>query len=283
MRKIIAVVVLLISCNLHAGERLMFGINPGASGKEDQMTLRESFQPLADYISKAAGSEVRTDITQNFKAIDDRAGKGRFQILMGTTHVIGNAFKDSGYYPVAKFKNLSAVFLVAANSKYKSLPDLKNSKIGVMSRDALVGPLAVHALKTHGLTLTKDFKEVREFKFQDAMVASLLAGGSDVVTVNPKVAEDALKAHGDKVRILGKSEPLPGFAISLSPDMPNEDAAKITKALLTIGDNPAGKAALASLIGSTAGNTKLTKADSDEYVKATEIIESAKKLYPPEH
>ena len=281
MRQILCLVLLLLSANAQAGERLMFGILPGAAGKQDQMTLRESFTPLVEYVGRAAGAEMRMDITQNFKAIDDRADKGRYHLLMANTHVIAHANQEGGYYPVAKFKDISAVLLVPLDSAFKKISDLKNTRIGIMNREALVGTLAANMLKANGVLLNKDFKSVQEFKFQDAMVDTLVAGGVDVVTVNQKIADEAIKKYADKVRILAKSDPVPGFAIALSPELSSDQAEKITKALLSIGDNPAGKAALAAIIGTAAGNTKLSKASADEYLKAVEVIDSAKKLYPP--
>ncbi len=85
MQKLLLVVTLLLSFNLQAADRLMFGINPGAFGSEDQWMLKDSFQPLADYIGKAAGTQVRTDITQNIKAVDAHAGTGQYDILLANT------------------------------------------------------------------------------------------------------------------------------------------------------------------------------------------------------
>ncbi|BBP05022.1 hypothetical protein TPL01_19040 [Sulfuriferula plumbiphila] len=281
MRKFFFMATLLLSFNLQAAERLMFGINPGTVGKEDQWVLRDSFQPLADYIGKAAGIQVRTDITQNFKAIDEHAGTGRYDLLMAPTNVIGLAGK-AGYYPVAKFKDLHAVFLVRSQSPYQTIASIKGSRIGVISRKTLMGLLSVNLLKNNGLMLDRDFKQVQEIQFMDTLASLLLEDAVDVVTVSPKSAIDAMKAHPGKLRILATTDPVPGFAIALSPDMPQAQAKKITEALLTIGDNPSGKAALAAIkIGGGSGETHLTKTSSAEYAKAMGLISAAKKLYPP--
>jgi len=281
MRKIFLIVTLLLSFNLHAADRLMFGINPGAYGSEDQWVLRDAFQPLADYIGKAAGIQVRTDITQNFKAIDAHAGKGRYDLLMGPTNVIAQAYKDSGFTPVAKFKDLTSVLLVRAQSPYKTIASLKGARIGMVSRKTLIGQLAAYLLQSQGLILNRDFKQVQEINFQDTLVSLLLENAVDVISVGPKVAGEAMKAHPGKLRVLAKAEPVPGFAISLARDLPPAQAKKITEALLTIGDNPSGKAALAAIsVGGGAGNTHLTKTSSAEYVKTMQLIGAAKQLYP---
>lgn len=273
---------LLLSFNLHAADRLMFGINPGASGQEDQWALKEAFQPLADYIGKAAGIQVRTDITQNFKAMDAHADGGRYDLLMGPTNVIAQAYKDSGYYPVAKFKDLTSVLLVREESPYKTVASLKGSRIGVVSRNTLVGQLAVSLLHSQGLTLNRDFSRVQEINFQDTLVSLLLDNAVDVVSVGPKVAAEALKAHPGKLRVLAKAEPVPGFAISLSRDMPQAQAKKITEALLTIEASASGKAAMAAItVGGGAGNTHLSKTSGAEYLKAMELLGAAKMFYPP--
>lgn len=282
MRKFFFMATLLLSFNLQAAERLMFGINPGTVGKEDQWVLRDSFQPLADYIGKAAGIQVRTDITQNFKAIDEHAGTGRYDLLMAPTNVIGQAYQVSGYYPVAKFRDLHAVFLVRPQSPYQTVASLKNSRIGMISRKTLMGLLSVDLLKNNGLMLNRDFKQVQEIQYMDTLVSLLLEDAVDVITVSPKMATDAMKAHPGKLRILATTDPVPGFAISLSHDMPQAQAKKITEALLTIGQSASGKAALAAItVGGGAGDTHLTKTSSAEYVKAMGLISAAAKLYPP--
>ena len=282
MRKLFFIVLLLLSFNLHAADRLMFGINPGAAGSEDQWVLKEAFLPIANYIGKAAGIQVRTDITQNFKAIDARAGVGRYDLLMGPTNVIGQSYKDSGYYPVAKFKDLTSVLLVRVHSPYKTVASLKGSRIGVVSRNTLVGQLAASLLQSHGLLLNRDFARVQEINFQDTLVSLLMDNAVDVISIGPKVAAEALKTHSADLRILAKAEPVPGFAISLSRDLPPVQAKKITEALLTIGDNTPGKVALAAIsVGGGAGNTHLTKTNSEEYVKAMEMLGAAKMYYPP--
>lgn len=282
MRKFFFMATLLLSFSVQAGNRLMFGINPGAYGSEDQLVLKDAYQPLADYIGKAAGIQVRTDITQNFKAIDAHAGTGRYDLLMAPTNVIAQAYKEAGYYPVAKFKDMHAVLLVNANSPYRNVASLKDSRIGVANRNTLLGQLAVSLLQNQGLLLNRDFKRVQEIKFQDTLVSLLLKDAVDVISVGPKVAAEALQAHPGKLRILAQAEPVPGFAISLSRDMPKVQVKRITQALLMIDQNANGKAALADItVGGGMETTILTKTNSEEYVKADALLDAAKKLYPP--
>lgn len=282
MRNLLMIAALLLSFNLQAADRLMFGINPGTVGKEDQWVLRDSFQPLADYIGKAVGIQVRTDITQRFTAIDKQAGSGRYDLLMAPTNAIGQALKQAGYYPVAKFKDLHAVFLVRAQSPYQTIASIKGSRIGMINRKTLMGLLSVYYLKNNGLLLDRDFKQFQEIQFMDTLASLLLEDAVDVVTVSPKSAIEAMKAHPGKLRILTTTDPVPGFAIALSPEMPQAQAKKITEALLTIGDNPSGKAALAAIqVGGGSGETHLTKTSSAEYAKTMVLINAAKKLFPP--
>lgn len=283
MRKMFFVATLLLSFNLQAAERLMFGINPGtAAGKEDQWMLRDSFQPLADYIGKAVGIPVRTDITQNFKSIDEHSGKGRYDLLLAPTNVIGRALLDAGFNPVAKFKDLHATLLVGEQSPYKTVASLKNSRIGMLSRATLMGALSADLLNKQGLLLSKDFQRVQEIKFQDTLVSLLLKNSVDVIAISHEAAAKALKENPGKLRILANTDPVPGFAIALSKDMPQAQAKKITEALLNMGDNASGKAALSvASAGGSVGVTSLTKANSAEYAKVMALISASQKLYPP--
>lgn len=281
MRKLLFMVILLLNFNAQAEDRLMFGINPGAYGQEDQWVLKDAFQPLAEYVGKAAGTKVYTDITQNFKATDEHANTGQYDLVMANTKLIGQVNQGLGYFPVAKFKDLHAVLLVKAESPYKTIASLKGSRIGIMSRKKLMGPLAVDFLKKHGFVMSRDFRQVQEIQYQDTLVSLVLEGAVDGIFVAPKIADDAMKAHPGKLRILAKTDPIPGFAIALSRKMPQAQANKITEALLTINQSASGKAALAAVVGQAAGNTALTKTSSEEYSKAMVLLDAAEKLYPP--
>lgn len=282
MRTFFFIATLLLSFNLHAADRLTLGINPGAYGQEDQWILSDQFQPFADYIGKAAGVQVRTDITQNFKRIENHAGKKSYDLLLANTTVIGRAYQESGYTPVAKFKDLHAVLLVKEQSPYNTIASLKNSRIGIISRKKLMGPLAVDFLQKQGLVLNRDFKQVQELEYQDALLSLLLNGSLDVISVAPKIAADAIKAQPGKLRILANTTPVPGFAISLSRTMPAAQAQKITDALLTISQSVSGKAALAAItIGSIGGGgSSLEKTNGAEYVNALGLISAAANFYP---
>jgi len=65
-------------------------------------------------------------------------------------------------------------------------------------------------------------------------------------------------------------------------DLNQDESLKITQALWRIEDTDEGKAAMKAItLGSAAGSLDIRQATSREYIRATETLEAARKLFPP--
>ncbi len=264
-----------------SGEPFKLGLIPGGSREAEQIQMKSSMQPLIDLMQNNIGRPIQVEITRSFKPDEGQPKDAlKYDIIMAVTHQIGGAARDQNYQVVGKFRDLFALVMVRADSEYVKFADMKNARVGLLSRATSIGPIGMITLNGNGLE-PKDFKEFREFKLQDEMIDALAERKVDVIIVSVASSEEGLKRYGNRLRVFQKSDPFPGYGIGLAPNMPKETALKITQHLWKLDENPEGKVALAAvLIGSAAGSAQIAEATSREFVRATEQIERARKLYP---
>ena len=257
-----------------------FGVFAGSASKDNQADLRAEFKPLVDLIAKETGSNVKLEISQSFKNMENRLNNaGHFAILLAPAQVTADAIKD-GYTPVAKWnKPLAGVFVVSAKQPYKNIAALKGTRFGIASRDTAVGPLCMGSLNKAGLRADRDMESIYEGKFMDVMFKELKTGSLDAICVSPVAWKTMNTESPGEFRILAETPRIPGFALSLSNDLSAQEKKKLTAVLTSIGKSAEGKAALAAITGSASGATDTLVATSEEYETASEQLSQGKRFY----
>ncbi|MBT9566817.1 MAG: PhnD/SsuA/transferrin family substrate-binding protein [Thiobacillus sp.] len=262
----------------HATEYRM-GIFAGSASKDNQAELKAIYKPLVDYISKATGTTIKPEISQSFGNVDRHLGNSRYSIFMGPPHVTAAAIEE-GFEPVAKWnKPLFSIFIVLADSPYKTIADLRGARLGVASRETVAGPLCINALNKVGLRADKDFSSVYEGKFMDVMSRQVEEKGLDALCAGPGVWKGMNEASPGKFRTIGESVKVPGFAFSIDADMNEKDKEKLTNVLVGMGRNPEGLRALQAITGSAAGATDTLATSAKEYFTANLLVEENKRRF----
>lgn len=261
-----------------AGEYRL-GVFAGSAGKENQSELKAMFSPLADYIAKATASTVKVEISQSFGNIERRLDAGRYTIFLGPPHLIAAAIEE-GYEPVAKWdKPIYGVAVSLADKPYKSVADLRGTRMGIASRDTAAGPLCIDLLNKGGVRPDKDLQAVYEGKFQDVMVQQLSLGSLDAICTGPGTWRIMNEQEPGKYRIIAESARVPGFALSVDKDLAPAEKQKLVAALVGMGKNPQGKAALKAIEGSAAGAADTLPTNAKEYFTSNLLMQEAKRLY----
>jgi serine/threonine protein kinase/ABC-type phosphate/phosphonate transport system substrate-binding protein len=260
---------------------LMLGVMPGTSGATEEVQVRASLAKFSDVLSKAVGKPVTVEVTSSF-APDQGAKDAKFDMILGATYPIGVAARDYKYSVVGKFRDVMALFVVRIDAPMDRIDDIKGTKLGLHTRNGMVGPMAARVLNSSNLPLdATSFKGIEEFKSLDDMTEALVNNKVDVIALSPGGFEEAEKRFPNKIKLLTSSDPLPGYAIALRERLDPQLALKITSALYAIDENDAGKAALKTInLGSAAGSLEIKQATSREYVRAAEAIEAARKFFP---
>jgi ABC-type phosphate/phosphonate transport system substrate-binding protein len=257
-----------------------FGVFAGSASKDNQTELREEFKPLADYLAKESDSNLKMEISQSFKNMERRLNNSsRFTILLAPTQITTDAIED-GYTPVAKWnKPLYGMIVIAADKLYANVTALKGARLGIASRDTVVGPLCMDTLNKAKLRADRDFASVYEGKFMDVLVKELKAKSLDAICVSP-IAWKTLNAEAPGAfKVLSETTRVPGFALSLDNALSAQEKKSLTAVLTSIGTKPEGKSALAAITGSASGATETQPASSAEYTNAHRLLEQGKQLY----
>lgn len=262
----------------HAAD-LRMGIFAGSAGKDNQAELKAMFEPLADYIARATGHTIRLEISQSFGNMERRLGSGRYAIFLGPPQITADAVEE-GFEPVAKWdKPIFGVVVVPADKPYKSIADLKGTRVGIAARDTAAGPLCIDVMKKSGLRPDKDFAALYEGRFQDAMVQQLSSDSLDAICTGSGAWRVMNEQNPGKYRIIAESVRVPGFALSVDKDLSDADRRQLTGVLVGIGKTPEGKRALAAISGSAAGAADTLPTQAREYSSSNQLIQENKRLY----
>lgn len=255
------------------------GVFAGSAGKDNQSELKAMFKPLVDYIAATTGNNVKLEISQSFSNMDRRLGMGRYTIFLGPPQLTADAIEE-GYEPVAKWdKPIYGVVVTPADKPYKTIADLKGTRMGIAARDTAAGPLCISALNKAGVRPDKDLGAVYEGKFQDVMVQQLSMGSLDAICTGPGAWRIMNEQEPGKYKIIGESARVPGFALSLDKDLSDEAKRQLTAALVGMGKNAEGKRALGAIEGSAAGAANTLPTNSKEYFTANLLMQENKRLY----
>jgi len=229
------------------------GVFAGSAGKDNQSELKAMFKPLVEYIAKSTGENVMLEISQSFGNMDRRLDAGRYTIFLGPPQLTADAIEE-GYEPVAKWdKPIFGVVVTTVDKPYKTIADLKGTRMGIAGRDTAVGPLCISALNKAGVRPDQDLGAVYEGKFQDVMVQQLSLGSLDAICTGPGALRIMNEQEPGKYKVIGESARVPGFALSIDKDLSPAKKQKLIATLVGMGKNPERRLALKSIGGSAAG------------------------------
>lgn len=263
------------------GGTIKFGINPGASRMADDAQIRAKVDGFFQELQKGTSRAVEMELSADFKPGDD--GKPKYDMIMAVTDRMAIAARDYGYLPVAAFQELRVNYYVKSNGKHASISkigEVKGLRVGVFARTSTVGPMAVNWLVVNDVPV--DSSRLVEFKNQDEIADALMDNSVDVIGLSAAEAKKATEKYGDRIKKVAESDPFPGYAIALSPQMPKAQAERLTQTMWKMHETEDGKRALSQFdIGSSAGTDRLKETNKRTYEKTLEQLERGRKFYPP--
>ncbi len=209
----------------------------------DREATSKAFQPLADYIAKAAGKPVTLVAAYDFADywLTMKQGK-RYNLILDSPFYTDYRIKKMGYVPLVKVPGVVSYSLV-------SLPNL-----AIFDPQELVGQKVASLIPPSpgALVLARMFpKPTRQpvmVPVKDSTAAlKLLRAGSVMAAMipSPVAAQEMATAHD--INVIATSEQFPHIALSAAPGIDEPTRAAIIKALLEAKDNPAGKEMLSKV------------------------------------
>jgi len=201
--------------------------------------MQKNYQVLADYLSAETGDTIKLKAFSSFKSyFSNMKRKKGFDIVFDTAHFTDYRTEKMGYRVLAKLPDTVSFSLVTGPELLVfDADDLIPYKIATMVSPAIGG------LRLRELYPDVDNSPtiVRASDSVDA-VKQIMGGRADAAMI-----PTPLVGQYSELNTVLTTSPLPHMAISVSPDIPEAVADKITKAMVGAVDTENGKAMLAAL------------------------------------
>src|SRR6266446_1314420 len=224
---------------------LAMSITQEASEEQRIADILERYAPLANYLSAAAGAEVKIGYSRSMTVELQRTR-------------IGSALRY-GYEPLATFSGSEKmVFVVPEESAIKSLGDAKGKRLALPSSDSLAAYLALGEFNSKGFQLKSYFQQTRNYSSHDVALYALGMGAVDVAVAEYRVAEKWLSKN--KGRVIQETKSVPSSGIALNATLDKAVRQKIRDALLSPNPKRMPLAQLASV-----GIVEIKAATEDDY------------------
>lgn len=230
----LAVVLLFLSQPLFAAEWSL-SVQPILSRER----VLETYQPLADYLSRQTGETIRIKAHRNFLTYWASLQKmDGFDFVLDAAHFTDYRLKTMGYHLLARLPDTVSFSLVTRDDNL-----IFEVNELLLKPVATLAPPSVGALRL--LQLFPDpMRQPRIVYANDSEdAARRVIGGKAVAAMIPT----ALVSRYDTLNTVLTTEPLPHMGFSASPHVPVSVRDRVAQALLRASRTPAGRSMLDKL------------------------------------
>jgi len=134
-------------------------------------TVLTTFQPIRRYLERKLGRPVELYTAPDFRSFIDRTRQGEYDVLITAPHFARLAQLETGYVPLAGFtKELHPIIVVAVNSPYNVLADLRGKTVVIPDRLAIVSMMGLRLLREQGIESDRDFRLVAAVSHNSAVL-----------------------------------------------------------------------------------------------------------------
>lgn len=216
--------------------------------------LMKTWQPFADYIEEVLHKKVVIKTAPDFKTFLERTAEGRYQLLMTAPHFAALAVKNNGYQLIAGHSNdLAGDIVVAKDSEFQSISDLRGKIFATPHPLAAVTILAELMLRQHGLIpgITISMKTTAS---HNAALIDVAKGRADAaVAVGGLYRRLNTSYKYPQLRKLAATDEIPHAMYIANSSFSKDDITKLRNALTTPNPSALGKAAFAEITKSFYG------------------------------
>ncbi len=248
MKNIIAalIAILLYASPAFAIEALLLAMQPSGP-PERQATL---LAPLAEKLSAALGAPVRIVLPQNAAEHEAELLRGRIAIsYQSPLTYVRASDRHEVLVTAAQGKNGSqrrGIIIVRPESGISKIEELRGKKVMIVSRSSAGGFLSQkRSLREQGLEPGRDFQLFEAAAGREEnVIISVSLGDADAGFISEEALRkaDCCIVPGSVVELM-KTAPLPGWALSVSRELPQEQKESLRTMLSQLAeDDPVFKA-----------------------------------------
>lgn len=199
--------------------------------------LYQGYQPLMDYLSYETEYHFELIISRSYEETVAQLASGKVHAAFLGSYIYITSRDAVGLEPILKPLNengepfFQSVIIVQEDSDIHSISQLKDRKLALPSENSFSGNWLLQAgISNNGLT-SNDLSEIEHFRHHHSVVYEVLRGNYDAGSIKDRVA-DEFRAQG--LRIIKRSDPVPGSPVVVSSNHDPAITAAITSVLLKI-------------------------------------------------
>lgn len=199
--------------------------------------LYQGYQPLMDYLSDETEYHFELIISRSYEEAVAQLATGEVHAAFLGSYIYITSRGDYGLEPILKPLNedgqpfFQSVIIVQEDSDIHSISQLSGRKLALPSENSFSGNwLLQSGFSRNGIT-RGDLKKVEHFRHHHSVVYEVLRGNYDAGSIKDRVA-DEFRDQG--LRIIERSDPVPGSPVVVSSKHDPSITASITSALLNI-------------------------------------------------
>jgi len=269
--KLITIIALLITANLFASQKLIFG----AISTIEPELMKEHLSPIMKYIENATGKKVVFKTGYNYDNTIEKFANQEFDIgyIGPAPYVKAKKINPNAINILAKVKNskkqpFQSVIISKRGSSISNLEDINNHSFAFGSPSSTLSYYVPMDILIRSNTIDK----IKKYNFlgrHDKVAQYVIMGRYDVGAVKNSIAQK----YSKYIQVIKRSEPLSDFVMVSSSSLDPELSKKIKNALLTLKD----KKVLKSLKKSAIGFEMANDSDYDSLRTIIKNVEAYKK------
>lgn len=219
---------------------LAFGVFPYLSHHQ----LIGQFTPLRDYLQQNIGRKLTLVTAPDYVSFRERTRDGEYDIILTAPHLGRLAEVEDRYRRIAITRyRVHAVIVVKKDSPILRLADLRGKSLAITPSAAIISSLATVLLRNRGLQPGRDVT-LQEYGNTQNTLVGVLRGDHDAGVVGFAAWNSA--EQKEQLRVIAKTEEVPGLLIMAHPRVPAPVIKKLRKAILSFGDTAEGRAYFAA-------------------------------------
>jgi len=254
------------------GAGLELGVAPFLPAR----TNVQNYQPMRAYLEQHLKEPVMFVTAPDYMTFYERTQRREYSIVITVAHAGYLAHTESGYVPMLRpVIDTSPVIVVPKNSSLARIQDLHGKTIALPDPLAIIAMQGVQMLRESGLDPVKDVY-LKYLPNHSAAVNHVITGEAAAAIISDRALLQMPAATQESVRTVekwGKAK-APGVVYLASPDLPRQQVAQLTQAILTfVRETPEGREFIMKL--GYGGLVPATKQDLEPLAPYGEMFKEA--------
>lgn len=210
-------------------------IHLGSVAMDVPAEMVKRLTPLAKYLSEQTGLKVDFRASPNLGSAVDELGNNTTQIAYLTPAAYMEAHAKYGAIPLVNPLNkgkgtFTLMIAVAKDSPIKTVQELRGKKFAFGDKKAILQPAVVE----HSGIKLKEFSSYAFLNHYDNIAKAVINGDFDAGILKDTIAE---KFQSQGIRIIHTSPPLPNYLFAVNKNLPEQNIAKLKKAMIALKDD----------------------------------------------